>query len=113
MKLPEPFGYMNAGQLSELLTNYLPYGYVYPSKALGASGRLYTEAQMREMYWQGRDESGNCHWVQPDYFDMPGVYSTSCGGMWSFTEGNREYNKLKFCPYCGGVVKEDENETDK
>lgn len=57
MKLPEPFGYMNYGQLSELLTTNLPYGYVYPSKALGASGRLYTEAQMKAMYQQGLEDA--------------------------------------------------------
>jgi len=57
MKLPKPFGYMNAGQLSELLTTNLPYGYVYPSKAVSASGSLYTEQQMREMYCQGLEDA--------------------------------------------------------
>ena len=45
---------------------------------------------------------GTCTWAQPDVWDMPGVYSTSCGEMWSFTEGGVEDNKLNFCPHCGG-----------
>lgn len=46
-----------------------------------------------------------CTWTQEDDFDMPGVYHTSCGEMWSFTEGGIKENNTKFCPHCGGGIK--------
>lgn len=47
-----------------------------------------------------------CTWTQEDDFDMPGVYHTSCGEMWSFTEGGIKENNTKFCPHCGGGIKQ-------
>ena len=48
----------------------------------------------------------SCTWTQEDDFDMPGVYHTSCGEMWSFTEGGIKENNTKFCPHCGGGIKQ-------
>ena len=38
----EPIGYMNEGHLHELKKGRLPYGYVYPSAAVGAETPIYT-----------------------------------------------------------------------
>lgn len=34
------------------------------------------------------------------------VYETSCGRAWQFIDGNLSENSLKFCPFCGGHVKD-------
>ena len=38
--------------------------------------------------------------------DDNGVYETSCGGLWYFDTGDIKDNECKFCPYCGGKIKE-------
>jgi len=47
-----------------------------------------------------------CAWTEQDADDLPGVYATGCGEMWSFTDGSLLDNTTKFCPYCGGSVEE-------
>jgi hypothetical protein len=34
------------------------------------------------------------------------VYETSCGKVWQFIDGGLSENSLKFCPFCGGRVKD-------
>jgi hypothetical protein len=43
-----------------------------------------------------------CQWTR----DEDGIYSTSCGGMWEFTDGSYQDNSVKFCPYCGKGIAE-------
>jgi DNA-directed RNA polymerase subunit RPC12/RpoP len=44
---------------------------------------------------------GECCWHRDG--DM-GYYDTDCGGTFEFMEGDREENRAKFCPYCGGKI---------
>lgn len=52
----EPIGYMNEGHLHELKKWRLPYGYVYPSAAVGAETPIYTAhpspAQREPVAWR-------------------------------------------------------------
>ena len=45
-----------------------------------------------------------CTWTQEDDIDMPGVYRTGCGELWSFSEGGVEENGMRYCHHCGGKV---------
>lgn len=44
-----------------------------------------------------------CVWTLDDH---DGSYDTSCGETWEFTTGTIKDNRVKFCPYCGGRIKE-------
>ena len=48
-----------------------------------------------------------CAWRQDEY---TGAYHTACGHMWQFTEGGLVDNDTRYCPYCGGLVQEGEEE---
>ncbi len=51
-----------------------------------------------------------CKWKYDDVDDM---WSTECGGAWTFLEGNPIDNKCWFCPHCGGrVIELQESEVD-
>lgn len=43
-----------------------------------------------------------CLWI----WDDDGFYSTECGQTFWFNTGDIKENKFKFCPYCGGKIKE-------
>lgn len=43
-----------------------------------------------------------CKWSK----DEDGVYHTACNHAWEFTAGDIKENAVKFCPYCGGKIKE-------
>lgn len=45
-----------------------------------------------------------CTWTQEDDFEMPGVYRSTCGEVWSFVDGGVKENGVKFCHCCGGTV---------
>lgn len=45
-----------------------------------------------------------CEW-NGQSCDTEGTYDTSCGGLFSITEGTVEENDFKYCPYCGGEIK--------
>ena len=45
-----------------------------------------------------------CTWVQDD--PDRGAWATSCGGMFSITDGTPGENGMRFCTYCGGVLVE-------
>jgi hypothetical protein len=49
-------------------------------------------------------KEGDCGWT----FDVDqGMYDTGCGQAWIFSEGLMlAENKVKFCPFCSGAVKE-------
>ena len=44
-----------------------------------------------------------CEWTKDETHDY---YDTACGEGWTFTDGNVTENGCKFCPYCGGKIKE-------
>lgn len=49
-----------------------------------------------------------CKWQFDPDNGMADVYETGCGNAWEFTEGNLKDNKITYCPYCGGKIKEGE-----
>ncbi len=44
-----------------------------------------------------------CEWKYDDYHNM---YETQCGKAWCFLGGTAKDNDCKYCPYCGGVIKQ-------
>ena len=47
--------------------------------------------------------SPDCTWKLDDEY---GMYETGCGNAFECIEGDIEENNFKFCPYCGGRIKE-------
>lgn len=45
-----------------------------------------------------------CTWTEQDDKDMPCTYESSCGEMWSFTDGGLKENRVTYCHHCGGKV---------
>lgn len=46
-----------------------------------------------------------CAWREEDpWGPMPDTYATSCGELWSFTDGGPAENRVKFCHRCGKPV---------
>jgi hypothetical protein len=43
-----------------------------------------------------------CPWIEDD----DGVYQTSCLHSFEFMNGNPELNGIKFCPYCGKLIRQ-------
>ncbi len=43
-----------------------------------------------------------CAWVE----DENGVWETSCGHAFELNEGTPSENELRFCGYCGKLIKE-------
>jgi hypothetical protein len=41
-----------------------------------------------------------CKWKE----DEDGVWDTECGNRFELIEGAPKDNRMKFCPYCGGVL---------
>ena len=58
--------------------------------------------------WKARalaaNERGTCTWTEQDDKDMPCTYESSCGEMWSFTDGGIKENRVTYCHHCGGKV---------
>lgn len=48
-----------------------------------------------------------CKWEVMDKWEQSGDYNTSCGESFSCTDGDRKENSMRYCPYCGGKIKED------
>lgn len=48
-----------------------------------------------------------CRWHATNEDEYPGVYTTECGHMFSFDEGDRAENGAVYCQYCGGKIVED------
>lgn len=47
-----------------------------------------------------------CEWEYEADFDENPAWGSSCGGVHCFIEGDIEENEYKFCPKCGGKIKE-------
>jgi len=47
--------------------------------------------------------AASCTWKLDDVY---GMYETGCGNAFECIEGDIEENNFKFCPYCGGRIKE-------
>ena len=45
---------------------------------------------------------GSCRWRE----DEDGVWATSCGQAWEFTDGGPAANRVRYCYHCGRVVME-------
>jgi len=43
-----------------------------------------------------------CLWIEDD----DGVYQTSCLHSFEFMDGTPERNGMKFCPYCGKLIRQ-------
>lgn len=43
-----------------------------------------------------------CTWTLDD--DEHGIWQTTCGTAWSFTEGGPEDNSCNYCHKCGGAL---------
>jgi hypothetical protein len=54
--------------------------------------------------WLAGRERGTCTWTEQDDKDMPSTYESSCGEMWSFTDGGIKENRVTYCHHCGGKV---------
>jgi len=46
-----------------------------------------------------------CVWVYDEYHDF---WDTSCGKGWLLTEGSLKDNKIKYCPFCGKKIKDND-----
>lgn len=49
---------------------------------------------------------GVCEWRYDEDMDGEGHYQTSCGEGFFFTEGDRQDNRVKYCPYCMKPIRE-------
>ena len=48
-----------------------------------------------------------CKWT----FDELGVWITACGETWEFMCGGISDNSVKYCPFCGRLVEEEDEAT--
>ena len=49
-----------------------------------------------------RTVKATCEWSEEDpWGSMPDTWQTSCGNLFSFTDGGPTENEMKFCCYCG------------
>ena len=48
-----------------------------------------------------------CKWTP----DENGIYDTECGQRFEITEGTPKENHMKYCPYCGKQLDDEEAET--
>jgi len=49
-----------------------------------------------------------CEWTEHEEHDYV-FWETECDSSFAFTDGGSlSENKFKFCPYCGGAIKESE-----
>jgi len=44
----------------------------------------------------------DCIWMEDD----DGIYQTSCGNAFEFMNGTPDDNHMKFCPYCGKLLRQ-------
>ena len=44
----------------------------------------------------------SCIWMEDD----DGIYQTSCGNAFEFMNWTPENNHMKFCPYCGKLLRQ-------
>jgi len=97
VEVPDP-EYLNVQLTTDHEHGYAPivrYIDAYSADQLlkyGAAQRL--AGQQRE----------TCTWTEQDDKDMPGTYESSCGEMWSFTDGGVKENRVTYCHHCGGKV---------
>jgi hypothetical protein len=65
-----------------------------------------SEARKKREIVTRKDERMNpkqyCLWIEDD----DGVYQTSCLHSFEFMNGNPELNGIKFCPYCGKLIRQ-------
>jgi len=52
------------------------------------------------------NEEKVCQWTE----DHDGVWWTTCGNGWCFTDGGPYDNKMCYCCYCGQPIKEHESQ---
>jgi rRNA maturation endonuclease Nob1 len=45
-----------------------------------------------------------CIWKEDEEY---GMYETGCGNAFQTIEGDIEENNFKFCPYCGGSIRQE------
>ena len=48
------------------------------------------------------EEKGECEWTEEDPWGVtPNTWQTTCGNLFTYTEGGPFENDAKFCCYCG------------
>ena len=52
---------------------------------------------------QSKGYPEECEWEYDENYDY---YETSCGKGYSLIDGTLEENELKYCPYCGKLIKD-------
>ena len=81
--------------------------YYHPNAKPANCIDLFTHDQLLQ-YGDARalaaSERGTCTWTEQDDKDMPCTYESSCGEMWSFTDGGIKENRVTYCHHCGGKV---------
>lgn len=79
----------------ELIKKLLALESILPAKGRATCGEAVD--RLREL------DKPDCVWT----FDADqGMYDTGCGEAWCFEEGGTAENKVKFCPFCQGAVRE-------
>ena len=53
------------------------------------------------MVW--REGMETCVWMYDDNLD---VYESECEEAFSFISGNLKENNMKYCPFCGKLIKD-------
>ena len=68
---------------------------------------LSSECASAEKAWQAAlrqaiAQPEACTWTQTD--DEDGIWSSSCGELWSFIDGGPKENRVSYCHHCGKKV---------
>lgn len=51
-------------------------------------------------------QSAHCTWKPDRQWEETGEWITECGESFMLIEGTPTENEMRFCPYCGRVLKE-------
>ena len=47
-------------------------------------------------------KEGKCKWAYDNFHEM---WETACGNAWTLCDGTPAENRMKFCPFCGLILK--------
>jgi hypothetical protein len=55
-----------------------------------------------------------CTWkLDEDEFDVTDTWNTDCGSAFTVNHGTPHENEMRFCCYCGGILRESKRERSK
>jgi hypothetical protein len=80
-----------------------PLAYEVPAaiKTLEALGYTYEDG---EQWTAPPAQPAPCTWTKSADLHMPDTFNSSCGVVWTFTDGGPGENNVRFCPGCGSKV---------